>query len=318
MPTRPNNALLFVGLICSLLAVAVEPPEAMQHARASYELAKRGDLAAAAEEMRISIRLAPENPLYLSALGGIVSRQGNLQEARECFSRAVKIDPQNPKLRSQLEQVSLDLGEQLAKQRRFKAGALLAEDAGREFPESARVQQMLGFFRMRNHQNPAAVDAYGRALSLSPESGDINVGLGIAQTAAGMLAQAAQTLQAGITKWPNDATQYQAYGVLLLRMADEGSASEDHGAEMLRKALSLDVSLSEAHYQLGNRALRQGKTDDAIEHLSMALRNGDQSSKVYFALSRAYRAAGNSQESEKYASVFREQKQRELQAESRQ
>jgi Tfp pilus assembly protein PilF len=114
MPTRPNNALLFVGLICSLLAVAVEPPEAMQHARASYELAKRGDLAAAAEEMRISIRLAPENPLYLSALGGIVSRQGNLQEARECFSRAVKIDPQNPKLRSQLEQVSLDLGEQLA------------------------------------------------------------------------------------------------------------------------------------------------------------------------------------------------------------
>ena len=104
---------------------------------------------------------------------------------------------------------------------------------------------------------------------------------------------------------------YQAYGVLLLRMANEGSASQEDAVRMLRKALALNASLSEAHYQLGNLAISRGEMDIALQHLAAALRNGDQSSKVHFALSRAYRAAGKSQEAEKHAQLFREQKQRE-------
>jgi tetratricopeptide (TPR) repeat protein len=170
---------------------------------------------------------------------------------------------------------------------------------------------MLAFFLMRNHRNPAAVEAYRKALLLSPESSDINVGLGIAQTTAGLLPQAVQTLEIGIRKWPTDAMHYQAYGVLLLRMAEEGRASEDRGVQMLRKALAIDPSLSEAHYQLGNVALSRGDANDAIEHLLTALRNGDQSSKVHFALSRAYRAAGRMSESEEHTALFHQQKQAE-------
>ena len=36
---------------------------------------------------------------------------------------------------------------------------------------------------------------------------------------------------------------YQAYGVLLLRMANEGSASQEDAVRMLRKALALNASL---------------------------------------------------------------------------
>jgi tetratricopeptide (TPR) repeat protein len=161
---------------------------------------------------------------------------------------------------------------------------------------------------MRNHQNPAAVEAYRKALSLSPDASDISVGLGIAQTMAGMLPQAVQTLEAGIQKWPGDAAHYQAYGVLLLRLSEEGATSDKQGIEMLRKALAIDPSLAEAHYQLGNISLARGDATGAIEHLLTALRNGDEGSKVHFALSRAYRAAGIKQESEKHAAIFREQK----------
>jgi len=302
--------LCCIGLVAVTVSAA-EPPEAMQHARASYELSKRGDLTGAAEQMRIAVRLAPENPLYLSALAGIASRQGKKEEAKQCWERAFELDPRSPALRSRLEEASLDLGADLAKQRRFKAGVILAESTVNTFPESARAQQMLAFFLMRNHQNPAAVEAYRKALSLSPESSDINVGLGIAQTMAGLLPQAVQTLEAGIRKWPADAMHYQAYGVLLLRMAEEGTASEDRGVQMLRKALALHSSLSEAHYQLGNLALTQGDASGAIEHLLTAIRNGDDGSKVHFALSRAYRAAGKMHESENHAELFRERKEAE-------
>ena len=87
---------------------------------------------------------------------------------------------------------------------------------------------------------------------------------------------------------------------------------------MLVKALELQPALSEAHYQLGNLALKRGDSSKAIEHLLTALRNGGQSSKVHFALSRAYRAAGNAPDSEKHAALFREQKEREQQPESEQ
>jgi predicted Zn-dependent protease len=135
---------------------------------------------------------------------------------------------------------------------------------------------------------------------------------------AGLLPDAVQTLEAGIRQWPADAMHYQAFGVLLLRLAEEGSDTETRGVQMLRKALELQPALSEAHYQLGNLALKRGDSSRAIEHLLTTLHNGDQSSKVHFALSRAYRSAGNTLESEKHAAFFREQKQREQQSESKQ
>lgn len=306
-------------LILAVAISAAEPPEAMQHARASYERAKQGDLAGAADEMRGAIRLAPENPLYLSALGGIAARQweaGQSGQARENAAIVADAQPGNTKARELLEEISLDLGAELAKARRFKAGLTLAQDTARRFPASARAQQMFGLFLTRNQQNPAAVGAYRKALSLSPESIDVSVGLGIAQTMAGLLPEAVKTLEAGIRKWPGDAAHYQAFGVLLLRMADEGSDTEAQGVRMLVKALELQPALPEAHYQLGNLALKRGDSSKAIEHLVMALRNGGESSKVHFALSRAYRAAGNAPDSEKHAALFREQKEREQQPES--
>ena len=58
---------------------------------------------------------------------------------------------------------------------------------------------------------------------------------------------------------------------------------------------------------------------DVLERtLQHALRNGGESSKIHFALARAYRATGNSPESDRYAAAFREQKQREQQVESKQ
>lgn len=301
----------FVLLMCGALTLAAEAPEAMQHARKSYEFAQRGDLAQAAEEMKAAIRIAPENPLYFSALGGIAARQGEageLEAARANVLLVVEAQPQNTKAQSLLESVSLEWGAALARQRRFKAGVLVARDTARRFPNSAPAFQMLGLFETRNHQNIAAAAAYKRALALAPDSADANVGLGIAQTMAGLTAEGVRTFEAGIRKWPSDAMQFQAYGVLLQRMAETGAASEDRAAAMFRKALELNPSLAESHYQLGQIAFSHGEIETSLEHFLAALRNGEQDGKVHFALSRAYRRMGKQLEAEKHAALFRESK----------
>src|SRR5439155_6464481 len=86
----PCCLLLF---LCATLVRAAEAPEALQHARKSYEFAQRGDLARAAEEMRAAIHIAPGNPLYYSALGGIAARQweaGQLEASRENILRVIE------------------------------------------------------------------------------------------------------------------------------------------------------------------------------------------------------------------------------------
>ena len=303
----PCCLLLF---LCATLVRAAEAPEALQHARKSYEFAQRGDLARAAEEMRAAIRIAPGNPLYFSALGGIAARQweaGQLEASRENILRVIEAQPSNARARGVLEGVSLDWGAVLARERRFKAGVLLARDTVQRFPDSAAAHQMLGLFEMRNQQNVAAVAAYKRALELAPESAEASTGLGVAQTMAGLIADAVRTFEAGIANWPSDAMHYQAYGVLLLRMAETGGASEPQAASMLRKALELNPSLPEAHYQLGQIAFAHGEIEKSIEHFLAALQDRETSGKANFALSRAYRRAGNELEAEKHAVLFREQ-----------
>jgi lipopolysaccharide biosynthesis regulator YciM len=94
-------------------------------------------------------------------------------------------------------------------------------------------------------------------------------------------------------------------------MAETGGDAEERALGMLRKALELNPELPEAHFQLGKWALEHGDTGAALEHLRAALRNGENSSKVHFALSRAYRAAGKADESARHAALFQKQKQAE-------
>ena len=135
----------------------------MARARHAYELARAGQIDPAVAELEEAVRIAPANPLYRSALGGMYERQGKLEEAVAAFADAVRLDPANPALSAHLESVSLDWGAALARSRRFRAGLVHARATAERFPKSARAWLMLGLFETRNQENLAAVAAYRRA-----------------------------------------------------------------------------------------------------------------------------------------------------------
>jgi superkiller protein 3 len=309
--------LMWLAPVWAQPQTVAEPAEATRRARRAYELARSGQSDLAIAELGEAIRIAPGNPLYRSALGGIYERQGKLEEALAAFNEAVRLDPGNRVLSAHLEKVSLDWGESLARSRRFRAGLAHARATAERFPKSARAWLMLGLFETRNQENLAAVAAYRRAAELDPESAEANVGLGIAQSSAGLANDAVATFEAGLKKYPGDAMLRQAYGVLLARMAESGDAPAARAVEMLESALALAPSLAEAHYQLGGLALARDDSASAVLHFEAAAQNGLDDSRLHYVAARALRRLGRTDEAARHVDLFRKRKQAEEAAEVR-
>jgi tetratricopeptide (TPR) repeat protein len=283
----------------------------MQLARHAYELARAGDFDGALADLDQAARIAPANALYRSAMGGLLERQGKCEPAVAAFREAVRLDPLNPKLLEKLESVSLEWGAMLARDKRFRAGLAHARQTAAQFPKSPRAFLMLGLFETRNQQNVLAVEAYRKAAALDPDSADASVGLAVAQSSAGLVKDAEVTLTAGLERFPKDAIHRQAYGVLLAKMAESGSATVDRAVELLRQALAIDPSLAEAHYQLGAIALAGEDAAAALQEFEAAARNGLDDSRLHYGMARALRRLGRQQEAALQMDKFRERKQAE-------
>lgn len=298
-----KHLLLIAG--CGML-LAAEPPAAMKLARQAYDDARAGRMAEAITGLREAARLAPGNALYHSALGGLLEKQGSLEEAVAEFGAAARLDAQ---FRDRWEAVSLDWGAELARAGRFRTGLPFAQQTAAQFPQSSRAAIMLGLFLTRNQQNLAAVDAYRRAVLLSPDSPEANVGLGIAQSNAGLSADAATTFADGLRRFPRDATHRQAYGVLLVKLFETGKVSAAAEATaMLESALKIDASLAEPHYQLGALALARGDVSAAEERFSTAASLGLDDARLHYAWARALRRLNRGADAEEHLNLFRARK----------
>jgi Tfp pilus assembly protein PilF len=287
------------------LNIRAADPDAQSHARLSYEYLRQGHLVEAEREIRESIRLAPEDPLYHSALAGILKRSDRKAECATEYAKALDAlaedSLQRRKIAEQLEQLDLEMGAEFARNAQFKDGLVLSADAAQRFHESARVFQMLGYFQSKLRMNVAAVNSYRRALDLDPNSTEASLGLGMAQSSAGMSRQAVVTLQSGIKHFPNDPLHLQALGVVFLE-----NGEPDRARAMFVAALRINNSLAESHLQLGNLALQNGDLQTAGQHLKAALSVAPADKRVHFALSRLYRRTGDPEAAIREMKAFEE------------
>ncbi len=139
-----------------------------------------------------------------------------------------------------------------------------------------------------------AVRSYTHAVELDRSRPGPILGLAQAQSAAGMSKDAAANFETGIRRFPRDARFKAQYASVLLKQSETGDdvASEAKAEQLLRSALALDPSLSDAHYQLGNLALNKGRVAEAQQHLEQAVKLDGQNAAAHFALSRVYRRLG--------------------------
>jgi Flp pilus assembly protein TadD len=294
-------------LATALEAKPVDSSEAESHARRSYQLAQQGLLSEAEGELRKAIDLVPENALYHSALAGLLLKRDKLDEAESELDRSLALNPPAqalPVISARLKQVDLDLGAQLGKTGHNREGLLLAESAAARFPSDARVLEMLGYFQSKGQLNREAAESFARALAIDPSSASASVHLGAALFASGREDEAVRRLESGIIQFPSDPAHYEALAVVLLRMSETGRTTKERARTLFDKALSLDGSLPEAHYELGLLSLEDRRFEAAKEHLLSAERSAPNDSRVHFALARLYRMENRKDDAEREMQAF--------------
>ena len=238
-------------------------------------------------------------------LGWCYEKQGKPAQAIAALRQAVALAPDQ-------ESNFLDLGNILRQEKSLPAALSVAREGVEKFPDSARLLSLEASVELNMSHYPGAIRSYSRVNKLDPGDADALLGLGKAREGEGLIAAAAQTFEEGIRKFPRDVRFDLEYAVLLLRRADTGDqAAKPRAIEFLRKALSIDPSSAEAHYQLGNLALEGGRTKEAFDELQKAAQLEPDASKIHFALARACRRLGQKEAAAREMAEFQKLKQRQ-------
>jgi tetratricopeptide (TPR) repeat protein len=238
-------------------------------------------------------------------LGWCRQEQHKHQDAVHAFQEAIRLEPMN-------ETNYLDLGEILLREGRTVPALELARRAASAFPDSSRALLMKGSAELAAILYTDAVNSFSGALQIDPANRDATVGLARAQFGAGMTQQAKATLEKAIGSFPEQARFKLELAQMLVKEAETGDEGAGTRAEeLLKSAVALDDSLVEAHYQLGALALGRGQAQIALIYLGRAAKLNPTSSKIHFALSRAFRRLGKNEEAAKQSALYDKLKEQE-------
>lgn len=307
-----------------------------EHAARAAQRIQAGDLKGAEAEMRRAVELSPKEPQYLVRLGLILGMQHRPEEATLCFENALKLDPGNLAVRRNLAasqwqmgrlaaaQETLDLilktepedaqallllGMVLIDARRYHAALAVAQKAAEAMPSSYRAYAVKGMAEMRMHRFIDSAKSYARAAELNPSAPEASLGLAMSLWAAGSISESFATFERGLKQFPGDAYHCLEYGRLLLKSTKPNdSADETRAMALLETAVTLNGSLSEPHYLLGDLALRKGNAEEALQHLEQAVKLDPEGSKIHFALFRAYRRLGRTDDAAREEAAFQKLK----------
>jgi tetratricopeptide (TPR) repeat protein len=227
-----------------------------------------------------------KNSPILNLLGWCHQKRGHPQQALQAVEESIALAPAE-------EANYLDLTRILMAQRALPSALRAANRTVDVFPNSAASIELRGLVETRMGQYTDAVRSYAHAVELEGSRPDLILGLAQAQFTAGMSKDAVANFETGIRKFPRDARFKSQYAAALLKQSEIGDiASEVKAEQLLRSALTIDPSLSDAHYQLGTMALNKGRMAEAQEQLEQALKLDGQNAAAHFALSRVYRRLG--------------------------
>jgi tetratricopeptide (TPR) repeat protein len=272
------------------------------HPMLEYKLAlveyHAGRFAKSQQILESLISSGSKNATIFSLLGWCHQKQGRPTEAVQALEESIQLAPSE-------EANYLDLGKILLAQHSLPAALQLARRTTAAFPDSAAAFEFQGLIETGVGQFTDAVHSYARAVQLDSSRPDAVLGLAQAQFTAGMSKDAAASFEKGMKQFPRDARFPAQYAEALLRQAETGDAQAETKAEqLLRSALALDPSLSEAHYQLGNLALKKDLMTEAQRHLEQAVKLDARHAQAHFALSRVYRRLGRKDESAREMELY--------------
>ncbi len=264
------------------------PENARAHTDLGRALAEQGDADGAIAEYREAIRLQPDNAASRLSLGVALATKGDHDGAIAEYREAIRLDPDNSSAHT-------NLGAELSNVKRDYDGAIAYfRRAIALRPDEWRARTNLGITLERSGRYAAAEPAFREALKLKPDSAQDHGKLGMVLHRLGRTDEAIAECREAIRLNPDDWSGHIKLGCLL---CDEKHDYEG-AAACFRRAIALDPSNENAHYDLGNALRHKGQLDGAITEYREAIRLKADFAAAYSNLGYALAGRGEPAEAE--------------------
>ena len=321
-------------LKCAIAAfeAAVHQDTKSWEARFNLALAllQKHEPARATRELRVAVRLKPDNALGHIALGEALGELEQNEAAVEEFKLALKAEPKSVP--------ALDgLAKALIAQKRYSAAIAYLKDA----PTDPLLQDDLAVAYSSSGDVAEAVKLLEGLVQQDPTSADRRARLGIAYTQESQFRQAEDEFREALRLDPsNDVTrlsyvkaliilaefqtdlpEIQSYyrrkphdfeGLYLMGVVDRGLGNYADAEPLLRQAVALNPNHYQSRYNLGFVLAKLGKPQEARIHLEKALQLKPESSEARFQLAAVLRSLGQDERAQEELEKFQEKKQKSV------
>jgi tetratricopeptide (TPR) repeat protein len=193
-------------------AIQKRPRDHWLHHNYAEFLAATGDLAQAAEQMRMVCGLVPQHYSGHLQLGRLLARQERFDEAARAFEAALAARPD-------FGDVYVELGQVRARQGRFDEAFEAYSLAGRSNVDPARICLLRAQALEQQHKRTEAVQSLREATRLRPAYWEAHDLLGVELGLQGNYAEAGNEFEEVVRLRPNGAEGHLNLGIALARQA---------------------------------------------------------------------------------------------------
>jgi tetratricopeptide (TPR) repeat protein len=232
-------------------------------------------------------------------LGQIEEKSGDFVGAATEFETAAHMEPSESNL--------FDWGSELLIHRTLEPAVDVFRRAAERYPKSPRVAIGLGMALYSRGNYDEAVQSLLKAADLNPS--DPRCYLFLSKAYDSSPAQANEVIQR-FRRFselrPSDARSFYYYAMSLWkgRRAQDPSLDLHQIESLLRKAISLDPKLAEAHLQLGNLYSDQAQYAEAVPEYVKALENNSELGDAHYRLGQAYVHTGAKDKAQEHFDVY--------------
>lgn len=232
-------------------------------------------------------------------LGKINEKEGQFVDAAREFELAAHLDPSEDNL--------FDWGSEMLLHRTYDPAIAIFKNATERFPNSPRLYIGLGLSNYFRGQYDEAVQALLRATDLNPTDPRAYVFLSKAYNSSPTQAdEVIARFRRFAELKPNDARAQYYYAISLWK----GKRTSGAGAEiapveaLLKKAITLDDSLADAHVELGDLYSGEHQYQQAIEQYLRALQLDPSISDAHYRLGTNYVHVGKKEEAQQQFAIY--------------